>query len=246
MRIHNKAILLSIILFCITSIAIAASQYKMKENVDETARWKLFDEIMNNNDGWEKVEDKNGIQIYTRKTKVSPVKAFRGVTRVKADFLTMVAFLADGNSYPSYVYLCNSAEILKNKSDADLYLHSINKPPVINKRDCVTHTVWHYDPDAKSARMDCIGVPELIPEIKKHVRVPLVFIRVAVTSKGTGMVEILFEGVCEPGGMIPNWVANFCIKQTPRETLGNIKEKRPFEKYKGKTVSFIPSAPVKK
>ncbi len=245
MRDHYKTLLLSIILLLgIASIAIAQKQNKMKENVDETTTWKLYREVMGGDAGWQKVEDKNGIQIYTRKTKVSPVKAFRGVTEFKADLQTMAAFLADGTTYPSYIYLCNSAEVLKNENDGDLYLHSINKPPFIYTRDSVTHTLWTYDRKKNIAILDCIGVPGLIPEIEKSVRVPLIFIQVYLIPKENGIIKLTFEGVCEPGGLIPSWVANFCIKQTPRATLRNLIDKRPFEKFNGKTVSFIPSTPA--
>ncbi len=233
--------------FFLVSIPFTGFSAEKLNFVDETDKWEQLKVTIGDDKGWKKVEDKNGVKIYTRMTTVSPIKAFKGVADVKADFNTMIAFLADGNSYPSYVYLCNKAKILQQKDDSDLYLHSINKPPwPVKKRDTVSHTLWYYFPEKNMAYMDAIAVPKLIEKKKGHVRVPLVFIRVVVTDLKNGNVRISFEGVCEPGGLIPDWVANFCIKQTPRATLRNIIEKRPFEKYKGKKVSFMKTTSKKK
>jgi hypothetical protein len=233
-----------IALLFMTSFAFSKTKLN---HTDETERWKLFDEIMGVDEGWKLEDDEKGIKVYTRMTRVSPIKAFKGVTQVKADFQTMVAFLADRNAYPSYVYLCDKVEILKQKSDADVYLHTISKPPwPVNQRDMVSHNLWFYKPEEKIAVMNCIAVPELIPEIDGHVRIPLAFIQVTVKAKENGMVEIVFEGVCQPGGWIPDWVANFCVTTTPFFTLTNIKDKRPFEKFFGKTVSFLQSSSLTK
>ncbi len=223
----------------VPKIPTSEKDASIKED-NEAADWKLFHETMGDDNGWKLIEDENGVAIYTRKTSASDIKAFRGVTEVEADFNTMVAFLVDGNSYPSYVYLCNKAKILKQKDDSDFYLYSVNVPPwPVKKRDSVAHSRWHRNAETNEVIMECIGVPKLVPEKKGLVRIPLLFVRIVVTPKSKTHVGIIFEGVADPGGLIPDCVSNFCIKQSPRSTLRNIIDKRPFEKYTGKKVSFL-------
>ncbi len=222
------------------------SQLKMAEDIDETERWKLYYEIVGGDEGWKLAKDKKGIKVYVRRTRVTPIKAFRGVMNIEADIDELIAFISDPYSYPEYVYLCLSAEVLKYKTENDYYFRSVCNPPwPVTVRDTVTHTVWRKDPETGATIMDCIGVPELIPEQKGIIRAPLVFMSVVVTPGKNGIHEIVFEGVSDGGGWVPVFVANFCSWWTPYKTLLNIKTKRPFEheRYKNKKVELLKANP---
>jgi hypothetical protein len=222
------------------------SELKLKENIDETERWKLYYETIGREGGWKKIKEKNGIKIYTRLTPVSPLKAFRGVMEIEADIDQLITFVSEPYAYPEYIYLCREAEVLKYQTDNDYYFRSIVVAPwPVKIRDSVTHTVWIKDPKTGKVIMDCIGVPELIPEQKGYIRVPMIFVTLYITPGENGIHEMVFEGVIEAGGWIPTFVGNYCIWWTPYKTLLNVKTKRPFERerYKNKKVKLLDSNP---
>jgi hypothetical protein len=236
-HIKSLAFLAVMVLLCMPSAALSEggarskdSKLKMAENIDETERWKLYYEIVGGDEGWKLVKDKNGIKVYSRLTPVSTIRAFRGVMNIEADLDELVAFIADPYSYPEYIYACREAEVLKYQTDNDYYFRSVVKVIwPIAVRDSVTHTYWRKDPETGATIMDCIGIPELIPEEKGYIRVPLIFISCRVTPGKNGIHELVFEGVIEAGGLIPDWAANFCIWWTPYKSFLNVRNKRPFE-----------------
>ncbi len=222
------------------------SSLKMAENIDETERWKLYYEIIGGSEGWKLKKDKNGIKIYVRDVPVSPIKSFRGVLNIKANFDELITFISEPYAYPEYIYLCTAAEVLKYQNDNDYYFRSLVKAPwPVALRDAVTHTVWREAPETGAVIMDCIGVPELVPEQEGYIRTPLIFMAVVVTPGKNGIHEIVFEGVVEAGGWVPDAVANFCVAWTPYKTLLNIKDKRPFEqeRYKNKKITLLNGNP---
>jgi hypothetical protein len=252
-KFFSQTILAIIVLICIPSATLSdggtrskESKLRMKENIDETQRWKDYYEFIGGDEGWKLKKDKNGVKVYARQTPVSPLNAFKGVVNVKANFDDLVAFASDPYAYPEYIYLCTSAEVLKFQNENDTYLRSVNKAPwPVSVRDTITHTVWRKDPETGAVIMDCIGVPELIPEHKGYVRTPIVYMCVVITPKENGIHEIVFEGVVEPGGWIPDIIANFCVAWTPYKTLLNVKTKRPFEQeqYINKKIKFSDGNP---
>ncbi len=160
---------------------------------------------------------------------------------IKADFDELVAFIADPYAYPEYIYACRSAEVLQYQTDNDYYSRSIVKGIwPIAVRDSLTHTYWRKDPETSKVIMDCIGIPELIPEEKAYIRVPLVFMSVVATPGKNGIHEIVFEGVIEAGGWVPDWAANFCVWWVPYKSFLNVIHNRPFEheRYKNKKIAL--------
>ncbi len=252
---HIKSIvfLAAMVLICMPGAALSEggarakeSKLKMAENVDETERWKLYYDVVGGDEGWKLIKDKKGIKVYSRLTPVSPIKSFRGVMNIEADLDKLTAFVSDPYSWPEYVYLCRSGEVLKYQNSNDYYFRSIVKAPwPVAVRDSITHTVWRKNPETGAVFMESIAVPELVPEQKGYIRVPLIFIAVVVTPGENGIHEIVFEGVCEAGGWMPVFVANFCVWWTPYKSLLNVKTKRSFEheRYKNKKVKFLEGNP---
>ncbi len=252
-HIKSMAFLAVMVLICMPSAALSDgagrgenSKLKMAENVDETERWNLFYEVIGGDEGWKLRKDKNGIKVYVRRTPISPIKSFKGVMNIEADFDELIAFISDPYSYPEYIYLCRSSEVLQYKTYNDYYFRSIIVAPwPVAVRDTISHNVWRKDTETGAAIMESIAVPELLPEQKGYIRVPLMFASVTVTPGENGIHEIVFEHVSEAGGWIPVFVANFCVWWTPYKTLFNVKSKRPFEheRYKNKKIELFSGNP---
>jgi hypothetical protein len=247
-HIKSMVFLAVMILICMPGTALSEggarakeSKLKMAENIDETERWKLYYEVVGGDEGWKLVKDRKGVKVYSRLTHVSPTKAFRGIMNIKANLDELVAFIADPYAYPVYIYSVRAAEVLQYKTNNDYYFRSEVKVMwPIAMRDSVTHTYWRKDPETGKVIMDCIGIPELIPEKKGFIRVPLVFMSLVVKPGEDGIHEIVFEGVIEAGGWIPSWAENLCIWWVPYRSLLYVRNNRPFEneRYQNKKIAL--------
>ena len=60
-----------------------------------------------------------------------------------------------------------------------------------------------------------------------------------VTQKENGRVEVIYEVLLEPGGWVPNELANIVVVRVPYKTLRNIQAMMPITKYQGTDISFI-------
>ena len=45
-----------------------------------------------------------------------------------------------------------------------------------------------------------------------------------LTDKGNGIVEVLQQCVAEPGGSIPDWLANSAVVDTPYQSMYKLKK----------------------
>ncbi len=193
--------------------------------------------------GWKLVKDKNGIKVFLRKTSLSPIKVFRGVMEVETEMNRLVGVLWDGENYTKWLVLCNEAKFLKIYSETEQILYTMNKPPwPVSKRDSICHRRIYQDPATKSVYVEMCGIPNFVPERKGRIRVPLLTGYGKLTPLGDGKVELVYEVLVDPSGMIPDWVVNFTVVNTPFSTLQNLQRMLPLEEYKDFDMSFIPEA----
>ena len=72
--------------------------------------------------GWEPVKQGQGrteVSTYEKDVADSPVKAFRGVTEVKAPVLSVLAVLADAQACAEWLYQCQSLELRASRDTSN-------------------------------------------------------------------------------------------------------------------------------
>jgi hypothetical protein len=211
---------------------------------DEGELWNSFDELMGVSDGWESKKEDDGIRVYLRDVHVSPIKSFRGVIEMETSLAALVAFLMDAEMAPEYVQVCERARILRRVSDAEVYMHSVNRPgwPVA-PRDSIVHCKWSQDSKTLAVTERCVGVPDYLPEREGFVRVPLIMTLLTLTPRENGRVEVMLEAVAEAGGWLPNWLINTVLVDTPFSTLSRIRNTLPFTGYEGRQPNWLQEPP---
>jgi hypothetical protein len=215
------------------------------ETPGDYKEWKDWEEVIGGTEGWKLVRKKKGITIYLRRVNVTPVKHFRAFMELDIDLSTLVAFMTDVDAYPDYLRLCNASKVLHTVNDRVSYIHTINQLPwPVSVRDSIGYTCWSQDPETLVVKSNIVGFADYIPPVKGYVRVPFLLMQFVLTPQKNGKILLKFEGTAEPGGWIPNWVANFVVVDTPWTTFSKVQKGMHFEKYKNKKTSWLKEPPI--
>lgn len=176
---------------------------------------------------WRLVSDKNGIQVYMRHTDDSPMKTFRGVTRVRIDNLHAIsAVLNDTENLPRWMHFVNQAREFHRTSYLNRQMQFLTDVPwPVTDREAVVKIDVSYDVAKNSVYVRTSNAPDLLPPTEGYVRFPRFNARLdfIIADPKTHMVEITYEVIADLGGNLPAWLVNMAMKDTPYFTLDKLR-----------------------
>jgi len=194
---------------------------------------------------WEtkKRDKKHDIQIYCRDTETGYVE-FKAVTHLKCSLNSLIALLDDKETLPKWIDRTEKVEVLKNITDTESYVRSVNRMPFpFKNRDAIIHSIVEQDPHTFIVTIKGRGIPDYIPREKKYVRITKIESFWEFIPQPDGTIEVIFQGLGEPGGNIPSkvykWLCRFFLWESIYKTF---KQMRIFifqEKYQNVTFPYI-------
>lgn len=175
---------------------------------------------------WDLAKDKNGVKVYTRKLQGWGIKEYKVIMNIKTSPSRIVKALKDVPSRYEWAY--NSIEIREierpNKDEVAIY-NKVDAPWPVADRDNITRFKFSY-PSTSMTRVD-------MTVIKSHKKAPVYdgIVRIErlkghwlIRDKGNGWTEIIQQCVAEPGGSLPDWLANSAVVDTPYNSMYNLKK----------------------
>lgn len=175
---------------------------------------------------WTLAKDKEGVKVYTRKIEGWGIKEYKAEIVVKAKFSDVIATLKDVPS--RYEWLHNTTEIREierpNKDVVAIYT-KVDAPWPVADRDNITRFSFSY-PSRQTARVD-------MTIIKSHQKAPIYdgVVRIErlkghwiIKDKSNGYIEIVQQCAAEPGGSLPDWLANSAVVDTPYQSMSKLKK----------------------
>jgi hypothetical protein len=192
-----------------------------------------------NEDGWVFSKTKNGVEIFTQKTKNSAFKSFRARMVVQGTVESFVAVLQDIDALPDWGYRIKNARLLERTGDTiQIYYAEASTPFPFSNRDGIYLNTFRWNSKTRQLKVDIDLLPEYLPAKDKLVRV-----------KGSGdwqvnvlqdgKLELFFRMEVDPCGRIPEWLVNTFIEDTPYVTMVNIRKMMKKAKYQGKKFEFV-------
>ena len=168
-----------------------------------------------NNNPWRLVKKKDGISVYMQHNDYSKIKTFRGVTRYTTTSpLGFVGALNDYETMPSWLHFISKAKDLGRKNYLDRNVRFKTRMPwPVKDRDAVVNALVTQDPKTKDISIALTNRPRLIPKKDGYIRFPefngrFDFNWMGFTEKGEYIIEVTYEIIVDPGGAVPNWLAN--------------------------------------
>lgn len=185
-------------------------------------------------------KDKNGVKVYTRKIEGSSLKEFKGVTAIKTSLTSLVALMDDTDALPRWLHNCGAARLVENINFAERITYTTVKAPwPVSDRDTVTYSKIVQDPKTKVVTIYLKGMPEKYPRQSGKVRVPsLKGFWQFIPSKG-GYVTVIYQLHSEPGGALPDALANSTVTDIPYYTLLNMHRIVKEEKYQNAKIPQV-------
>lgn len=173
---------------------------------------------------WKKKVNENNLTIFTAEVPGYQIKAFKAVSTYEASMAQMVAVITDMNHFTEWMEGALEAHVIKrfnNKSQACYYVNDIPFP--LKERDgVIVQTIRHIDD--KTISIDLTPQNELAEKRDKYTRVNHFLGNWILKEVEEGKVELTYQIHLDPAGMIPDWVVNLMITNTPKKTLKKLHE----------------------
>jgi len=177
-------------------------------------------------------KDKNGIKVYTRKIEGSSLKEFKGVTSIKTSLTSLVALMDDTDALTKWLHNCSAAKLVQSMNYYERITYTvINAPWPVSDRDTVSYSKIVQDPKSKVITIYLKGMADKYPKQSGKVRVPAMKDFWQFIPSKSGYVTVIYQLHSDPGGSIPDAIANSTATDIPYHTLLNMHKIIKQEKY---------------
>ncbi|KAG1682789.1 tRNA 2-selenouridine synthase [Nymphon striatum] len=193
-----------------------------------------------NANGWELSKNEEGIKVFVRDIKNSPLKSFRGEMLIKGRLTPLVAVLEDSNSYVRWMHQTKSSKRLKQINQTSSYIYVVTDMPwPVMDRDSVTLAKLSQNSQNKQVTINMKSAHDYIPAKSGHFRITDMQGKWIITPQGNGMCKVIYEMRVDPGGNLPKWLVNALSVDVPFYTLNNLRREVKAPKYKDAKRSYI-------
>lgn len=189
---------------------------------------------------WKLKKDADGIKVYYRKSEDSRINELKLTTTVESSLSALVSLLRDVPNYTTWIYKCVVSEPLGNSSPQEgRYYTQLDFPWPLSDRDFVAQSVLSQDPETKIVEIHSTGLPDQLEEKKGAVRIKTLKLYWKFTPLPKGKVQIDYELLSDPGGMLPKWLINMALDQGPTKTILALRQEIQKEKYQNNQLDYI-------
>ncbi len=178
---------------------------------------------------WEKADDKDGIEIYTREIKGSSIKEFKGVGVIEAPLTAVNTALDDIPRLAEWMPNCKESRIVEKVSANHLVLYQVlDMPFPFSDRDYTFETVITKTPGQIERTVQAVSHPA-VPEKRKLVRITEMDGEWVLKACGPNKEHTLAEYRIKtnPAGNIPASLANSGSVDIPYQTIKRLAEQAP-------------------
>ncbi len=163
------------------------------------------------NNQWVLEMDKNGVQVYSRKTAGQTLKDFKAVTHVKASLNRIVAAMNDNSTQncKDWMPICAGLRplVLWNpEQHYSITYFRLDLPRPYSPRDLVYKTQVWQDPQSKAVTVDLLALPGMVAEDSCCVRVTNIHNVWVWTPLKDGEVELVLSSSMD--ARVPYFLAN--------------------------------------
>jgi len=173
---------------------------------------------------WTLSSNEEGIQVYTRPTADSKIKAVKVSCILAASATQAVAAILDIQTCNEWVYHSKQNVLIKQISPLDLiYYSEVDVPWPVENRDYVVHIQAEQNPHTKIVTINSPCIPGYVPEKKGIVRISHSVGKWTITPAGKNQVKAEYVLAVDPMGTIPAWLINLFATKGPTETFRKLK-----------------------
>jgi hypothetical protein len=174
--------------------------------------------------GWELIDESDGVRVWRRTLPDSSVLAFRGAATVDAPIARVIGVLLDSEHSTEWVDLLIESRRLRESDDGAVILYNrydLSWP--LQDRDYVLRRVLELDPDAGRVTATYTSVEDPAwPEQGCCVRALSAPTSWRFRREGPDRTAVEVEVATDPRGSIPAWLVNLVQRDWPRKSIRNL------------------------
>ncbi|MEL7119575.1 MAG: START domain-containing protein [Bacteroidota bacterium] len=172
---------------------------------------------------WDLRKEKDNIKIFTAKIEGSNFKAFKGETTVEASKEEIITILKDPEETVNWMPKTAEAQLIQQDEKGHIAYFVNNAPWPVKDRDGVYQFKYINQSDG-SFLLDIQALPDYWPSKKNKVRIEKSSSSWQVIPIDNQKVKVIYQAHAEPGGNIPDWLANSSAVSLPFDSLVGLKE----------------------
>jgi hypothetical protein len=192
----------------------------------------------------EKEEKDINLKIFTRNVDGFNFKEFKGEMLVKTQMTTIATLLLDTHASPEWIYRSEKLEVIEEIDELTAVMYLINTAPwPVDYRDGVVMSVISQDPESLVLKAEINIIKDRLPEYDDYVRIPYMAGFWLFEPKDDGQILVTYQVHVDPGGSLPDWMANSVVVETPYNTMSNMTNMLKLKKYQQVKILSIKNVP---
>ena len=191
---------------------------------------------------WNKVRDRDGIQVYTRSFWADDIKSFKSIITINARIDSILAVIMDLDACNDWIHRCKKSTLLLRKSFSECYHYQVQSFPFLaQNRDLILHSKIERSHQQgaiiihmRAAPYFCHNKPFLCKKIgdtSQLIRIKHAhgfYLLVPLQDKVT---RVTWTQHTDPEGDLPSWLVNYMIHEMPYRTFLGLRNKVLEKKY---------------
>jgi hypothetical protein len=184
---------------------------------------------------WERVSNGDGIVVERRTAPGTNLKEFRGRGVVEAPLGRVLAIIRDAPHRCEWMAQCAEDYVLE-ENEAERWqvsYHRTKAPWPVADRDSINRAELRVDLAKHRVFLPFEGISHpKVPPVKGAVRMP--FLRghwILQLAHGGTATDVEYQVHADPGGSLPEWIANLASKKLPLLTIVGLRKQAKVRTY---------------
>jgi len=176
-----------------------------------TASWLAIAALFapGNPNPWQQVKNDDGMVVWAREVPGSSIREVKAETTVDVRAERVWEVLSDVAKYVEFMPYLVETRILGPAGERARYEYQLIDPPLVDRRDYTLRVSFEEQPETGVFRRAWTPANDKGPPAKDGVvRVAVCEGSWTVERKGAEQARVVYWLYTDPGGAIPNWVAN--------------------------------------
>ncbi|PAU40110.1 hypothetical protein CKF94_03345 [Vibrio coralliilyticus] len=175
---------------------------------------------------WQFDSSNNGISIYIREHKDGLVEV-RAEMFAPTSYGAFLTLLEDSDNVPNWIDNVSHSRVLRQISETENIVYTQFAAPWPAKdRDMVTYSKFVIDDASFTLRIKD-APSNTLPEQEDYIRITQVKATWTLQKLTNGTTHIEYIAFADPGGALPDWLANDLAKESARNTFEGLRQQLP-------------------
>lgn len=175
---------------------------------------------------WEFIKERDGIKIYTRKEQGSPLKSFKGVMEIYSTMEMIGTVVGNVKNFDWWDDDIHELQVIAHKENVlTQYYLVYDLPWPLQDRDLCADARVTIDSVTGEKVIYATPLFDVIPEKPDVIRIKNYWQRWIIEPLPDGMKRLTLEGYVDPGGIVPAWLYNMVITDTPLNLMREVKKR---------------------